>query len=90
MRKDELRLEQMKDYDLRNFDFQKGLESKTSPSKYEYLPAYGKRREGQSTIEEMFPQRKSPYGGIEEIKDPVYLPDDYDYYSANARKIRRK
>ena len=90
MRKDELRLEQMKDYDLQKFNFQMGLESRTSPSDYKYLSAYDKNREGQSTIEEMFPQRKSPYGGIEYIKDPVYLPDDYDYYSANARKIRRR
>jgi len=70
MRKDELLLEQMKDYDLDKFDYQMGLESRTSQKDY---------KKGQSTIEEIFPQVKSPYGGIREIKDPVYLPDDYDY-----------
>ncbi len=79
MRKDELLLEQIKDYDLDKFDYQKGLESRTPPSEYKYLSTYSKNKEGQSTIEEIFPQVKSPYDGIREIKDPVYLPDDYDY-----------
>ena len=74
MKKEELRLEQMKDYNLM---------VSIPPMK---ISDYDK---GQATIDEIFSQIKSPYGNLE-IKDPVYLPDDYDYYSANARKIRRR
>ena len=76
-RKEELRLEQIKDY-----DFEKLRNPPLGLSEYD--------KGSQATLEELFPQVKSPYSSIRTIKDPVYLPDDYDYYSANARKIRRK
>ena len=76
-RKEELRLEQIKDY-----DFEKLSNPPLRLSEYD--------KGSQATLEELFPQVKSPYSSIRTIKDPVYLPDDYDYYTANVRKIRRK
>lgn len=76
-RKEELRLEQIKDY-----DFEKLRNPPLGLSEYD--------KGSQATLEELFPQVKSPYSSIRTIRDPIYLPDDYDYYSANARKIRRK
>jgi hypothetical protein len=74
MRKEDLRLEQMKDYNL-----MVGNPPHTIVED----------NKGQATIDEIFSQIKSPYGNLE-IKDPVYLPDDYDYYSANTGFFRRK
>ena len=71
MRREELSLEQMKDYDYDAIDPQMSI------SEY---------NEGQATLEEIFPQKK----GYVYPTGPTFLPDDFNYYDSNARKIRRK
>ena len=71
MRREELSLEQMKDYDYDMIDPQMAI------SEY---------NKGQATLEEIFPQKK----GYVYPTGPTFLPDDFNYYDSNARKIRRK
>ena len=72
-RKEPIRLEEIKDYDFERVDPQMGI------SDY---------NEGQATLEEIFPQMKSPYDAFRLIKDPVYLPDNYDYYQPSKSNFR--
>lgn len=74
-RKEELRLEQIKDY-----DFEKLRNPPLGLSEYD--------KGSQATLEELFPQVKSPYSSIRTIRDPIYLPDNYDYYQPSKSNFR--
>ena len=74
-RKEPIRLEEIKDYDFERVDPQMGI------SDY---------NEGQATLEEIFPQMKSPYDAFRLIREPMYLPDNYDYYQPSRSNFRIK